>query len=81
MKTKITATITVEREGQPPETFTGTTPACLTLDHERKVFKASIIVLEGVMTQMQKRYIQTVDDAIAHNREEEARNNAPESQG
>lgn len=76
MKTKITATITVEREGQPAETFTGTTPACLTLDQDKKVFAASITVLEGVLSQMHHRYLPTPEDAMEHNAEQERKPNA-----
>lgn len=67
MKTKITVTIIVEREGSPAETFQGTTPECLTLDAEKKVFPASVTVLEGVLSQMHRRYLPTVEEAAEHN--------------
>lgn len=67
MKTKITVTVTVEREGNPAETFQGTTPACLTLDAEKKVFAATITTLEGVLSQMHRRYLPTPEEAAEHN--------------
>lgn len=81
MKTKITATITVEREGQPAETFTGTTPACLTLDQDKKVFAASITVLEGVLSQMHRRYLPTVEEAMEHNEAQSEDRKAPDDDG
>jgi len=67
MKTKITVTVSVEREGSPAETFQGTTPECLTLDAEKKVFAATVTTLEGVLSQMHRRYLPTPQEAAEHN--------------
>lgn len=77
MKTKITATITVEREGSAAETFQGTTPPCLTLDADRKVFAASVTVLEGVLSQMHRRYLPTPEEAMEHNADEAKKDTPP----
>jgi hypothetical protein len=75
MKTKITTTVTVEREGAAPETFTNTTPPELTIANERDVFAATITGLELVMSQMHRRYLPTVEEAIEHNKAQEAKDN------
>ncbi len=66
-KTKITAIITVEREGSPAETFQGTTPEGLTIDQDKGVFVSTITTLEGVLSQMHRRYLPTVEEAMEHN--------------
>lgn len=81
MKTKITVNITVEREGSPAETFQGTTPACLTLDADKKVFAATVTTLEGVLSQMHRRYLPTVEEAMEHNASQQPDAEPPKADG
>lgn len=69
MKTKITITVAVEREGSPAETFQGSTDT-LTLDAEKQVFAHTVTALEGVLSQMHHRYLPTVEEAMEHNKQE-----------
>lgn len=56
MKTKITISIVIEQEGQPPRTFASTTPDCLTLAKPAQVFDATCKVAETVLGNVHRRY-------------------------
>lgn len=62
MKTAITVTITVEREGSPAETFTHTGPE-KSIEHECVIFAECVPALEGAMSSLHRRYNPMPEDS------------------
>jgi hypothetical protein len=62
MKTNITVTITVEREGSPAETFTHTN-AEKVIEHESCIFVECVPALEGAMSSLHRRFNPMPEDS------------------